>query len=53
LSLSEYTHKAQLGDRTRCQFGNAARAKAFHSVCSPHVKLMLHHCQRQQSVNIQ
>src|SRR5215510_7924963 len=53
LSLSEHTHKAQFGDRTCCQFQNAACLKAFHPTCNPHMKLVLQYNQRKQSIHVQ
>jgi len=53
LNLPQHTYKAQFGDRTRCQFWNAARAKTFHPTCNPRMKLMLHYNERKQSIHIQ
>src|ERR1700689_4342673 len=53
LSLSQHAHKAQFGDRTRCQFRTLTCPEAFDPTRSPRMKLMLQYGQRQQSVHVQ
>jgi len=47
LSLSKHPDKAQLGDRTRCQFWGASCGQAFHPVRDPRMELMLQYGERE------